>query len=239
MNINKFKIIKELGHGMNGVVFLTQYKKKKYALKIEHIYEKDIQKTSSSYIWREIFFCEKFANKYPEQFTTLYKYDIISDCDYKHNDNFLLNLKESVSDISKSKYCIRRIYDLIDGTINNIIYKLSNKQISSFIIQLSYIIILLQKNGYSHGDIHFGNIGYIKTTKKYVIILNNKILTHGYIFKLIDYGFVKNKENNLYISNKIKYELSFLFEYILINIINIFNLSDVYIIKEVLNIIKN
>lgn len=237
-DINKFKIIKELGHGMNGVVFLVKYHDKKYALKIEHIYEKDIEKSNSSYIWREIFFCKKLGNKYPNQFTKLYKYDIISDCNYKHSKNIILNIKNKIDGLSQSKYCIRRIYDLVDGTFKDLIYKLSDEQISSFILQLSHTMMLLQKNGYSHGDIHFGNIGYIKTTKTYIKILNNKIPTYGYIYKLIDYGFIKNKNNNLYIGNRIKFELSYFCEYILIILLNIIYLTSKISIPNIMKLIR-
>ena len=223
---------------MNGVVFLAKYKNKKYALKIEHIYEKDIIESTSSYIWREIFFCNKLGNKYPNQFIKLYKYDIISGCSYKHKNNIILNIKDKINKITQSDYCIRRIYDLVDGTIKSLIYNLNDEQISSFILQLSHIMLLLQKNGYSHGDIHFGNIGYIKTTKKYIKILNNKILTYGYIYKLIDYGFIKNKNNNLYISNKIKFKLSYFCEYILIIILNTIYLTSKISIPNIMKLLK-
>ena len=218
MNINKFKIIKELGHGMIGTVFLAKYKKKKYALKIEHILEEDRKQSSSSQIWREIFFSTKFANKYPEQFIKLYSYDIIDNC--THLQEYPINVKmiplekirDRIYNISKSNLCIRKVYELIDGDLNNVIDLLSQKQLYSFILQCSYIILLLQKNGYSHGDIYSGNIGYIKTKKEFVKILNKNIPTYGYIFKLIDYGFVTNKTNKLSNENKEMYEKDFIDE---------------------------
>lgn len=208
MDINKFKIIKELGHGMIGTVFLAKYKNKKYALKIEHILKEDIKKSSSSPIWREIFFSKKFANKYPEQFIKLFSYDIIDNCTHKQeyhmNVEMIMNkkIRDKIYNIAKSNLCIRKVYSLIDGVLDDIIGSLSRKQLYSFILQYSYIILLLQKNGYSHGDIHGGNIGYVKTKKEFVKILNNNIPTYGYIFNFIDYGFVKNKKNKLSNENK-------------------------------------
>ena len=64
------------------------------------------------------------------------------------------------------------------------------------IIQLTYTIKLLHLNDYIHGDIHMGNIGWIKTAKnKKIQILNQSIPTFGYIFKVIDYGMVIKKSD--------------------------------------------
>jgi hypothetical protein len=215
MDINKFKIIKELGHGMIGTVFLAKYKNKKYALKIEHILEEDRKQSSSSQIWREIFFSTKFANKYPDQFIKLYSYDIIDNCthlqEYPMNVEMIENkiLRDRIYNISKSNLCIRKVYSLIDDVFYNILYSLSKEQLYSFILQFSYIILLLQKNGYVHSDLHGGNIGYIKTKKKFVKILNTNIPTYGYIFKFIDYGFVMNKKNKLSNINREFYKVEF------------------------------
>jgi len=218
MDINKFEIIKELGHGMIGTVYLAKYKKKNYALKIEHILEKDIKKSSSSPVWREIFFSTKFANKYPEQFIKLYKYDIIDNCEHKQKYNININLLDKsvgkrIYNISKSNYCIRKVYSLIEGNFKDIIDLLTKKQLYSFILQYSHIILLLHNNGYAHCDIHYYNIGYVKTNKKFVKILDNKIPTYGYIFNLIDYGFIMNKNNNLNNENRKIYELQYINEY--------------------------
>jgi serine/threonine protein kinase len=218
MDINKFKIIKELGHGMIGTVYLAKYKKKKYALKIEHILEEDIKESSSSSVWREIFFSNKFANKYPEQFIKLYKYDIIDNCTHEQTYNINVNLlnksiSKRIRNIAKSNYCIRKVYSLIDGNLKDILDKLTTKQLYSIILQYSYIILLLHNNGYAHCDIHSGNVAYVKTNKKFIEILDNKIPTYGYIVKLIDYGFIMNKNNNLSNENRKIYELQFLNEY--------------------------
>jgi predicted unusual protein kinase regulating ubiquinone biosynthesis (AarF/ABC1/UbiB family) len=61
------------------------------------------------------------------------------------------------------------------------------------IIQITYSIKLLHNSNYIHGDFHLGNIGWIKTNKKYIILDRIKIKTFGYQFKLIDFGFVLSK----------------------------------------------
>jgi len=115
------------------------------------------------------------------------------------------NIVNLYNNIQKSNLCVIKLYSLVDGVLNDIIDLLSKKQLYSFILQYIHIILLLNNNGYSHCDIHIFNIGYIKTNDKYVKILNNKILTYGYIYKLIDYGNIKHINYNLNNDNKKKH----------------------------------
>lgn len=199
IDIDKMKLIKIIGRGMYGTVYLSKYKQKLFAYKIEHILEKDIHNKKSN-IWKEINFSIKFANNYKDQFMTLYNYDILNNCDHKQDHiwdiSFFNNkLQKEFTDLSNSNYCIRKIYSLVDNTLGEIINTLTKEQIYSFIIQFSYIIYLLETNNYIHGDIHQNNIGVIKTSKKYIKILNNKVPTFGYIYQLIDYGRVLHKKD--------------------------------------------
>ena len=199
-DLNKCKIIKELGHGMFGTTYLVELNSKKYALKIEKITEFNVfQKFNTKYQeWREIIFSEKFGNKYPEQFIKLYTWDIINNCEYNNpnNPNDLIYLpkevQQTLKDKSNSKYCIRKLYSLVDTDLSKIIKNLNKKQIYSLIIQLAHIIWLLKTKGYSHNDLHGQNIGVINTKKKYINIFHNKIPisipTYGYIFVALDYG---------------------------------------------------
>lgn len=206
-----YNIIDKLGSGMFGTVYKIKYKDKYYAMKIEHILDKDIKKDIKSSVWREIDFLTKFAKKYPDQIMQLYHYDFIDSCE--HKQEYSVNLKnfdkyhrDKLIKLSKSKTCIRRIYELIDGNISEIISKLSLEQIYSFIIQISIIIKILEKSKYIHGDFHSGNIGYIKTDKKFIKFGNLKIPTFGYIFKAIDLGSIMNPKYKLSKREKIWYK---------------------------------
>ena len=200
MDINKASIIKKLGNGFAGITYLIKLKNKKYALKIEKIPEKyALKKNLKSREWREINFSLNFANKYPNQFTILYKYDIINDC--SHIQEFPHDLKTFPEYIQKifieknnSNYCIRKVYSLIDIILKDVINSLSKLQIYSMIAQITYILYLMNKNGYTHNDLHSKNIGVVKTIKKYLTILNNKIPLLGYQYKAIDYGMVLHKK---------------------------------------------
>ncbi len=193
IHINKFIIIKELGYGMFGTVYMVRYKTKYYALKIEKIIKENTIRDIKYPEWREIEFSEKFGNQYPNQFIKLFAYDIITDCEhvqkYPHDEsNLPPNKQQKIKEKISSIYCIRKIYSLVDTTCKKIINNLDLKQSYSMIIQTGYIIDLLNKNGYSHNDLHSENIGVKYTNKKYINIYGKDILTFGYIYKAIDYG---------------------------------------------------
>lgn len=197
-----YEIIAELGHGMFGTVYKIKYKDKYFAMKIEHILDSDKEKNIKSSIWRELVFSEKFANKYRDQFMQMYYYDFIDSCDHKQEysvnlNNFDKYHKNKIIKLSKSKTCVRKIYELLDGTIKDLIPKLNIKQIYSFILQIAIIIKTLEKNKYIHGDFHSGNIGYIKTDKEYIKYGKKKIPTYGYIYKAIDLGSVMHPKYKL------------------------------------------
>jgi len=227
------EIIKELGYGMFGTVYKIKYNSNYYAMKIEHILESDKIKSLSSPIWKEIDFAKKILNRYPDQFIKLHKYEFIENCD--HVQKYSVDPKEfskynqnKLKELSKSKLCIRKIYDLIDGNITDIIDSLTTNQLYSMIAQLALIIKILQDNKYMHGDIHRGNLGYIKTNKEYVKYKNIKIPTYGYIFKAIDYGSIIHPKYKNTKAQKELYKKSFGIEYITIFETLLINKTDFF-----------
>ena len=190
---------------MFGTTYLSSYKKKNYALKIEKIAEKNINYNLKNQDWREIEFSLNFANKYPEQFIYLYAYDIIDNCyhiqDYPDNKipqhlppDVIVRLEEK----QKSKYCIRKVYSLIDSTFSKIYNTITQEQFYSFLAQISYIALLMKESGYSHNDLHGENVGvlYVNKNKK-LNILGNEIPTFGLQFKAIDFGNVLHNKYKL------------------------------------------
>ncbi len=222
--LSNYKIIKELGYGMFATVYLISIpkNKKKYALKIQHIEKKDLKPNTKSSVWREINFSINFANKYPDQFISLLEYDFIVGCELKQKysfdiERFPLKYQKEFGKLSSSPYCVRKVYELVEGDLHQLDGVLYPKQIYSLIIQLTWAIKLLHSNNYIHGDIHDRNVGWIRTPKNYKIkILNTLIPTFGYQFKLIDYGMAIKKSD---INNKKEakeFELNFLNELVLL-----------------------
>jgi serine/threonine protein kinase len=196
--IDKYKIIKEIGYGVIGTIYLVSKNKRKYALKVEKRLISEINSKYNSPVWNDIDFCLKVGNKYPDYFLKLYEYDVIKDCKHKQKRgeyNLLSeNVKKYVDKLRQSKYCSRRIYSLVDMSLDKIYLKLSKDQMLSVMTQTAYAIYLMHKHGYVHRDLHNGNIGISKTDKKYLNIFGNKIPTYGKLCKLIDYGMVTHKK---------------------------------------------
>lgn len=232
-----YKIIKELGHGMIGTVYLieTNIKKKnksnnnknEYALKIEHIEKKDLKPNTKSDIWRELNFYKNIGNKYPNQFVSLIEYDFINNCEHSQKYSYDINLfpkkiQNKLKKRASSPYCIRKIFDLVDGNLSELIEQLEQKQIYSMLIQIAYSIKILHKYNYVHGDLHSGNIGWNKTINKNIQIDGLKVKTFGYIFKLIDFGLVlsdydvSSKQEKVLYNKLIKTEFNNL-KYILVD----------------------
>lgn len=93
----------------------------------------------------------------------------------------------------KSKLCMRSIYNLVDGTLDDdIIHKMSKFELVSLVIQLVIGVYLMSKERYYHGDINKKNIGYFLTQDKYIrVVLDNNsfdVQLFGKRFILIDYG---------------------------------------------------
>lgn len=200
--INDYKILKELGHGMFGSVYLAEKGGKKYALKIEKISDDKVDLRKS--LWREIDFYEKFSRFFPNYFSQLIEYGILDRCKFKPK---IIN-KISLQNL-ESKYCSIKIYSLIDKTLDKL--KLRQNEYYSILIQLLYAIYLMNKAGYVHGDLHKGNIGVVRVDRKYVKIFGRRVRTYGRAVRVIDFGTVlhpsydmRNEERDLYMLGRDK-----------------------------------
>ena len=194
MDKDKDKIGKRLGRGKYGIIYLVKKGNKRFALKKQQIDNKISVKDTSHSIWREIAFYD-WINKLDESdkifFTCLHKYKITQLTDDKSSIDILMDLK--------------------DGTLFKLLAsgKLNIKQKYSITVQIIYILYLIHKSGYYHGDIHPKNFMYVKTQNKKKITLTldgdkHIIYTHGYIISLIDYGMVMNDRFHLSNIDKIR-----------------------------------
>ena len=179
-------------------------------MKIEPIFEKDVEQSLKSPVWREIEFCRIMNKKYPDQFITLHDYKIDEKCN--HEQAFIGDTKKLpkcqqsfYKKLFASTVCSVKLYSLIDMTIDELLksWKTFNKQIFyNLVVQYVCIIYAMEKEGFIHRDLHTKNIGIIKTKKKYVTIFNKKILTHGFMVQAIDFGVVIHNKFILKTSEK-------------------------------------
>jgi len=190
------KYMKLLGTGFSGSTYLVKKNGKEYALKIQHVFEKDLLNKKSK-IWNEIKFYKYVSDYYP-LFKKFYSYKIITDCDFKKNNKsigLVVSNEIEYKKLQESKYCIEYLTSYENNTLSNILDKLTIKQIYSLILQLLFGIKILQRKKYIHNDFNYYNITYNKSTKKNIIIkINNKkykIPIYNYIYTIIDYGDVK------------------------------------------------
>ena len=82
----------------------------------------------------------------------------------------------------------------MEGTLEDLLDETPNADlIKSCIFQVSFALAFLQKKySFTHNDLHVNNIMFKKTDRQYLYYkFNNiyfKIPTHGYLFKIIDFG---------------------------------------------------
>ena len=215
--LDEIQIGKQLGKGMMGTTYLaTDNKGNKYAYKIERILPKTVPKSLKSSYWRENDFATNLANKHPNQFMVLYDSKIDSSCTHQQilpSKDKLENLPKAMQNYYKklttSPYCSIKLWSLIDGTMENLLIPklmISKEVLYALLLQIVYIVYLINTASYLHNDFHIGNIGYLKTDKKTVNILGQNILTHGYLIKAIDYGLVLHNKYQMTKNEHIDYE---------------------------------
>jgi hypothetical protein len=203
--MENLKIIKTLGMGLFGTTYKVYDSKTKsyYALKKQKILKSFITGGTKYYMWRELKFYLWInkLNKHDQKFfMKMIDYKFYSDCSYT-NKNQPTAKSKIIKKLIKSKHCLDLLLDLKDGIVNTLLkqVKLSDKQIFSMAIQVIYICYLMNKVGYSHNDLHGGNIAYVKIPKnQYITIEINgnkyKFKSYGYQFSAIDYGLILHKK---------------------------------------------
>jgi hypothetical protein len=193
---------KILGRGMQGSVYeAIDSKNNKYALKIEPVFKKNIEQSYSSSLWREIDFAETMGTLYPNHFMKLYDYKIDDKCNYINSfkdlsltlDDLPIEQQKYYKKLYASTYCSIKLWSKIDMTLDQLLNswkKFKKVVFNDLLIQIIYIIYLINTHGYFHHDFHTHNIGIVRTNKKHITIFGKKILTHGYLVQAIDFGLV-------------------------------------------------
>tara|TARA_E500000178_G_C16985947_1_gene738210 strand:+ start:205 stop:1761 length:1557 start_codon:yes stop_codon:yes gene_type:complete len=97
----------------------------------------------------------------------------------------------------------------LEGTLEDLIDdNISEEILLSCLFQISFALIYLQKHFlFTHNDLHINNIMFQRTENKYLYYKYNniyyKVPTHGYIFKIIDFGRAIFKYHNKVFMNDV------------------------------------
>ena len=127
--------------------------------------------------------------------------DTSSKCSSNNND-YIARLKNIP--------CLHFFIEKLEGTLEDILDDINNLNIDiilSCIFQISFALSYLQKHfQFTHNDLHINNVMFKKTDKVFLYYkMNNiyfKVPTHGYIFKIIDFGrSIFNFHNKLFFND--------------------------------------
>lgn len=203
-NLNRGKI---LGKGMFGQTYLVNDDGNKYALKIQKVLEKDIKPSKKQAmklnLWREIDFykfIDKLSKNEQTYFMKMYKYEFHK-CKHKYDRPFKIKKEhmKHFKPLDDSLWCMYTLLELKGQSLESYLIKnnLSNRMVYALIIQLCYIGNLMKSKGYTHNDLHSGNIT-IQESENPIITYKNKdyIIPVKLQISAIDYGEVIHKNYN-------------------------------------------
>ena len=113
--------------------------------------------------------------------------------DQNSNDEISDDYISSLNNIPCQLLFIEKLDGTIEDLISSEIKELDINIIKSCIFQISFALLYLQKKfNFTHNDLHVNNVMFKKTDKIFLYYKYNniyyKVPTHGYIFKIIDYG---------------------------------------------------
>jgi hypothetical protein len=183
------KIIKKLGSGVNGTVYLAESNREKYIYKIEK-YEPEASDVKFIHCYdRQVDFDKKVAQKYPNKFMSLKSHGIIEHCNHKQPIPNWAKGKFRKELVAKNKFpsCYFLLYQpILKYTFADVRDKIHANDQLYFKVMYQVIeqVNIIKMAGFRHADIHSGNI-----------------MSDGTNFRIIDYGqithknYPKNKED--------------------------------------------
>jgi serine/threonine protein kinase len=196
MDFSKIKVIKKLGAGMWGTVYLIDYENKKYAMKVQKILEEEKTQNPKFPIWRELLFFND-VNKMPRDaqkfFCRLHGYKIQECGKYRHirPKNISQNSihVEYFKKMNASNICVVLVMDYV-GSLSLYDYlqtSLPAKKIYTILLQICKINKIMSDMKYSHNDLNPSNLMVTENT--------------GIQLVAIDYGNVTNASYGNALSN--------------------------------------
>lgn len=202
--MDNYKIIKRLSSGMFGTTYLVEKDNEKFVIKRQKILSSQRKKDYKHGLWREIDvynFINTLKKKDQIFFNIMHDYKIYGNCKHIQKRPFKVDkdnpFRKTLDKLDKSKYCCDILIDYINGiTLHDYLIKnkVSKKQLYSFMTQLIKIVDILYRGGYSHNDIHPGNLMVIKTNEKSFKYKGKEIKFYGNQIVCIDYGEALHKK---------------------------------------------
>lgn len=204
ISLNELQPIKTLGAGMLGTTYLVKVGDTKYALKLQHILPSDRVQSFKKEMWRE-FDLYAYINQLPPSkqlfFTRLHKFEIVNDCTHIQKRPFKISdnnpFARELLRLDASKYCVKYLIDYKGSTtLEQYLYHHNPtvQQSYSILLQMCNMMLILFDGGYSHNDLHTGNIMINKTNLTSFRCLNHTVPFYGLHLTAIDYGAVMHKK---------------------------------------------
>ena len=216
---DKYKIKKTLGQGYFGVTYdVVGPDGINYAMKLLKITPQDVKEENCScnQVWKEINNLRWIIRLPPK------------------DRQFFLQLHEG--GVSTKKFKLKRptgapkedwkrikaanasplslclVCNKLDGVLDSLIGRLTLPQKKSMLCQVIGALSILRKSGFCHSDAHLANIMYLKVPRNKIVSVpvgarRIKVKTHGYLFNLIDYGFMEKCSTQR--RYKFNYDLSY------------------------------
>lgn len=189
------EIVKKLGSGFEGTVYLAKVNKKISIFKIEKL-----NGVSFMQYHRQVYFNNTFAINYPDKFMTLKSHGIIKDCDHiqsipgwtNEEQKKFLEWKNSLEECSFLIYTPRLSY-----TLKKLLPKLSNKSYLNMLYQVIDTINLLRNNDIIHRDVSSDNIMCNSKKDKWYIIDYGRITSKDHDITKFDEDIDKYFSNDL------------------------------------------
>lgn len=153
----------------------------KVVIKVEKIIT-----TSGNWMMENLFAFEMGAIC-PRHFLKLYDYRFKENCEHsrKYEPKIKSQLKKELDELAKSKWCIYRLISRIELVIE---IDPEAVEMFSFLAQMYYAIEKMHECGWTHNDLHLGNIGYVRTQDSQIQLGDVSVPSFGREYVIIDYG---------------------------------------------------
>ena len=181
---------------LTGTMYDASIGNDKYALQIAHVLEKHAKlpakKQLSAPMWREIEFAQTMHELQPDHFTKLYDWKIAP-----YPNKYGLDKRQITNkDLSASTVCAMMLYERIDLTLYQLCIswkEFRDDIFQALLIQLIYVVSLMQKEKYVHNDLNPLNIGLRYTNKKWLVVNGQQVPTYGMLICIISGSILNEK----------------------------------------------